>query len=519
MQGKREFKYETLNANSLKTLNFKQLEYSAPYRFFVPKDFDKIIQYEKGFRIDEIFRENIAGVETVRDALTLHFNTESLKNVVNDFLSLDEGEISKKYNTEDARDWKIVRAKEDVKLNIDNPNVWQDINYRPFDTRKTFYSGKQNGFVCNGRCEVMKHMLSQNITLVFERQAQIGAFTNIFISNKLVECHIQGTMFSKSYISPLYLYPETQGQQTIGQTSERTPNLNPEIVKQIAQKLNLTFVPEKTLINPLKSSPPLQGGVPERRGGSQTINSEGVSEGHDSSLKSSPPSQGGVSEGRGGIFNNLPHLKTFRQELRHNLTPAEAKLWSYLQNSQLEGRKFRRQHSIGNYILDFYCPGERIAIELDGEVHFNEEAALRDQERTAFLNAFGVQVIRFENKLVFEQADWVLDEIKSLFGWEKTTPAPPSQGGEPESFAPIDILDYIYAVLHSPTYRDKYKEFLKIDFPRVPYPKDKKTFWQLVDLGGQIRQIHLLESPTTEKYITQYPIDGDNVVDKIRFEM
>jgi len=82
------------------------------------------------------------------------------------------------------------------------------------------------------------------------------------------------------------------------------------------------------------------------------------------------------------------------------------------------------------------------------------------------------------------------------------------------TFAPIDVLDYIYAVLHSPTYREKYKEFLKIDFPRVPYPKDEKTFWQLVKLGSEIRQIHLLESSLVEKYITQYPIDGDNIVVK-----
>lgn len=79
-------------------------------------------------------------------------------------------------------------------------------------------------------------------------------------------------------------------------------------------------------------------------------------------------------------------------------------------------------------------------------------------------------------------------------------------------FTPIDILDYIYAILHSPTYREKYKEFLKIDFPRVPYPKNADTFWQLVKLGGEIRQIHLLESPDVENYITQYPIDGDNIV-------
>ena len=87
-----------------------------------------------------------------------------------------------------------------------------------------------------------------------------------------------------------------------------------------------------------------------------------------------------------------------------------------------------------------------------------------------------------------------------------------------DTFAPIDILDYIYAILHSPSYREKYKEFLKIDFPRVPYPKDKETFWSLVKLGSEIRQIHLLESPNTEKYITQYPIAGNDTVSKPQFK-
>ena len=82
------------------------------------------------------------------------------------------------------------------------------------------------------------------------------------------------------------------------------------------------------------------------------------------------------------------------------------------------------------------------------------------------------------------------------------------------TFAPIDILDYIYAVLHSPAYREKYKEFLKIDFPRVPYPENKETFWQLVKLGGELRTIHLMENPIVEEYITTYPADGNNVVEK-----
>ena len=88
----------------------------------------------------------------------------------------------------------------------------------------------------------------------------------------------------------------------------------------------------------------------------------------------------------------------------------------------------------------------------------------------------------------------------------------PEKGTSIVEFAPIDILDYIYAVLHSPSYREKYKEFLKIDFPRVPYPGDAASFWQLVNLGSELRQIHLLESPKVEEYITSYPIDGDNKI-------
>ena len=86
------------------------------------------------------------------------------------------------------------------------------------------------------------------------------------------------------------------------------------------------------------------------------------------------------------------------------------------------------------------------------------------------------------------------------------------------TFTPVELLDYIYAVLHSPTYREKYKEFLKIDFPRVPYPKNQKTFWQLIQLGSELRKIHLLECPVVNKPITKYPVDGDNVVGKTKYD-
>lgn len=350
LYGKRDYKYIFLNQN-LNDLKWNTLKFEEPYYFYVPKDFGLQEEYERGFKVDNLFNENVAGIETIRDSITIHFDENSLKDVVNDFIQLDENEIAKKFETTDARDWKISRAKEDIRANIDNPKVWQNVSYRPFDIRKTFYSGKQNGFVCNGRYNVMKHLLNVNFGFIAKRgfynENSPVAFITKYISDR--RGWSSPGMQGAESIFPLYLYPESTTQPSLLDDSTnnapggRVPNLNMEIVNEIAKGLGLTFVAEKDLTG----------------------------------------------------FENL--------------------------------------------------------------------------------------------------------------------------SGLPKNFAPIDILDYIYAVLHSPNYREKYKEFLKIDFPRVPYPKDQETFWKLVQLGGELRQIHLLESEATEKYITQYPEDGDNIVTKPRF--
>jgi predicted helicase len=79
---------------------------------------------------------------------------------------------------------------------------------------------------------------------------------------------------------------------------------------------------------------------------------------------------------------------------------------------------------------------------------------------------------------------------------------------------PENILDYVYAVLHSPDYRTEYQEFLKSDFPRVPYPNDKETFWKLVPLGTHLRELHLLTHPDIRQAITTFPEAGDDTVTK-----
>ena len=113
--------------------------------------------------------------------------------------------------------------------------------------------------------------------------------------------------------------------------------------------------------------------------------------------------------------HSKPEFKSLRQHLRHNLTRAEAFLWNQLKARKFEGKRFTKQHSIGQYIVDFYCASEKLIIELDGEVHNNPTAQDYDLNRTKDLNTLGYKIIRFENKMVFENLASVLKEIKDNF--------------------------------------------------------------------------------------------------------
>ncbi|WP_242117548.1 endonuclease domain-containing protein [Aestuariivivens sediminicola] len=108
-------------------------------------------------------------------------------------------------------------------------------------------------------------------------------------------------------------------------------------------------------------------------------------------------------------------LEAFRKELRHKLTPAEAFLWKQLKAKNFLGRRFTKQHSIAYFIVDFYCATEKLIIELDGEAHNHPEAQEYDDRRTTYLESLGYTVIRFENRMVFENLASVLNEISSNF--------------------------------------------------------------------------------------------------------
>lgn len=110
------------------------------------------------------------------------------------------------------------------------------------------------------------------------------------------------------------------------------------------------------------------------------------------------------------IFNKSQY-KIRRQELRNNMTEPEKKLWQILRNKQM-GIKFRRQHGIGHYIADFYCPELKMVIEIDGESHFSEESKDSDKIRDDFMLSLGIKTIRLKNNDIMKNIDGVYQYIK-----------------------------------------------------------------------------------------------------------
>ena len=112
------------------------------------------------------------------------------------------------------------------------------------------------------------------------------------------------------------------------------------------------------------------------------------------------------------IRGTTPEIEQAARKLRKNLTPAEARLWSALRNKQLQGLRFRTQHPVGNFILDFYCSSCKLVVEVDGEIHAKQTEY--DNARTTKLADFGYKILRFTNEQVMNDLPNVLAEIKRV---------------------------------------------------------------------------------------------------------
>jgi len=339
LYGKREFKYSFLQSNSIQSIDWKIINPVGERLYFKNNNIELGEEYSKFFAINDLFLRNGAGVQTKRDSIFIDFSKTTLRHRINSLLSNQLSEQEKEsFNIQNSSSYRLL---EKIESSSFQEEMIKTCNYRVFDDRYIYYDKNLLGRAFYNNTQ---HMLFDNVGLIVCQQQSTFHFQHCFITKSITD-HNSISLQTKeaSFLFPLYLYPEVGTQQTINSISSRVPNLNPLIIKQIAENLSLVFTNDRN-------------------------------------------------------SSALPNLTQ-------------------------------------------------------------------------------------------------------------------------ETFAPIDILDYIYAILHSPSYREIYKDFLKTDFPRVPYPTNTTEFWRLIRLGGELRQLHLLESPIIEKYITQYSLDGNNEVIKPKYEL
>ena len=331
--GTREAKYQSLHDLDIATSNWTTLEPKSPDYRFKPWNNELDKEYQEWRPINEIMPVNSAGIVTARDSLTIHWSRDAVMPTVRDFANLPPEAARTKYSLgNDAQDWQVSLAQDDLTKSKLDDSLVTSVLYRPFDTRHTYYTGTSRGFICRPRSEVMRHMLEgENLGLIATRQTR--DVWDVLATNSII-AHKAMAAYDINSLLPLYTYPSEQSiAQGLYRRGERQPNLDPRFTAEMERRLSLRF----------------------------------------------------VSDGRG--------------DLR-------------------------------------------------------------------------------------------------------------------ETLGPEDVFHYIYAMFHSPTYRERYDQFLRADFPRVPLVDDLALFRILVGLGERLTKAHLMESSQSSQTAANFPVSGNNVIDR-----
>ncbi len=159
--GERAEKYAFLAQNDLNNIEWLELTPRKPFYLLLPLKTRLLDEYEQGFSVQKMFQISSVGIVTGRDHVVFHKDKESLLELLKDFSTLEPSELRRKYNiSDDSRDWRLEYAIRDVRANADNLEKYIVLcQYRPFDYRWTYYTGKSKSFIAYPRGDVFKHML------------------------------------------------------------------------------------------------------------------------------------------------------------------------------------------------------------------------------------------------------------------------------------------------------------------------------------------------------------------------
>ena len=336
IRGTRDEKYRALLRLHVANTRWSTVKPRPQYYLFLRDGGRLEDEYEHFWKIRDVMPASSVGIVTARDHLTIAWSQNEMWTRVNEFSRLSAEQARVRFDLgDDARDWKVPLAQEDVRSSGPDKSHCMRILYRPFDARFTYYTARTRGFLCMPRPEIMRHMLRPNRALHLCRQIAGDHWRHVLATNCITDdCYVSNVTRERGYTLPLYLYPNPKSNGDLfSNGTSRHVNLKPEFIAEIAKRIKLRFIDDGT-------------------------------------------------------------------------------------------------------------------------------------------------------------------------------------GDLADTFGPEDVFNYIYAVFHSPTYRERYAQFLKIDFPRVPLTSNLDLFRTLCSFGSQLVALHLLESRALDHPISNFPATDTNGVDK-----
>jgi predicted helicase/very-short-patch-repair endonuclease len=502
--------------HSLSDVSWLTLQPDNRYTWLVPEHADEYSQFitigGKETKLtnkpdsEAIFNLYSLGVVTARDNVVFDFNRDTLVERVKQFIENYNAEVdrymrsSNKLNIDDFVNYDSIKWSRDLKLDLERGNYAEyDGNkvrlsqYRPFCKQHLFYDR-----ILNEETRLFNSIFRAN-----ETDNQIICLSGVghevfrcLIANHIVEYKFSNPSNGGTQCFPFYVY-DADG-------TNRRENITDWALAQFRGRYGNEPLPKHREGSEAASdsSPMLGGGW------------EGVTE---------------ATQGKGWAVAFSPKdlydkIKPFARQMRSDMTPAEEHLWQRIRHKRIFDYKFRRQHPIDRFIVDFYCTEARLVIEVDGAIH--EYTQEEDALRQAYLESLGLRVLRFTNGDVLQHTDAVVERIGEVLLENEPHPQPlpkhregsnaesdsspmhgethapdssPMFGGGREGvnmpgggtegvITKWDIFYYVYGLLHHPAYRERYADNLKRELPRIPFAPE---FWPFADAGRKLAELHL----------------------------
>ncbi|WP_457636843.1 type ISP restriction/modification enzyme [Oceanithermus sp.] len=508
--GRRAEKYRWLSEHALENTPFEPLHPVSPFYFFVPRNTEGIEHYRQWSRVDELLPESSVGIVTARDKLTIASSKEELLNRVRTFAELEEELAREAFKLgRDVRDWKVRWAQDDIKKQPISEALAAPILYRPFDVRWTYYTGRSRGFICYPREEVMRHMLAgPNLALLVSRQVKAGkSWQHSFVTKHITESSAVSNKTSEiGSHYPIYFYEEPAA-DLFGQ--EPLPRLNASSAASLYLDylVHLAWRAWRTPLGHLVELKPghyfgllgVEVSDPEEARKRLAAGKMGFSE-----LQ-------GFEQEKVSWLQRLPELLSSPDRVL--LDTRQPKTWLYVRKTPDGQSLAARLREVGGGRFEVASLGVCSEKSLDDEryeVQWTPAGPSRPAGSTGLgggeAPSPGSSGNRYSTRWVTRRPNLEAGAWRGLMG---------KLGLE---VSPEDFLAYVYAVLYTPAYREKYAEFLRVDFPRVPWPQDAGTFSAFAERGRRLIELHTLEAADLVPPSARFFGEGSGLVEKPRYD-